>query len=89
MNDVRTQIAISLWHRWADVSHIEWENESHKAEYLMAVDDITTGQLFNLLLSRINFDGMDPRTFSLAELLGAIDGAEWPAPSAGKSGAET
>lgn len=40
--------------------------------------DISTGQLFNVLLSRINFDGMDPRTFSLAELKNAIDGAEWP-----------
>jgi hypothetical protein len=39
---------------------------------------ITTGQLFNLLLSRINWDGMDPRSFSLAELKDAIDGAEWP-----------
>lgn len=40
--------------------------------------DISTGQLFNALLSRINFDGMDPRTFSLSELKNAIDGAEWP-----------
>lgn len=40
--------------------------------------DFSTGELFNALLSRINFDGMDPRTFSLAELLGAIEGAEWP-----------
>lgn len=42
-----------------------------------AVDDIPTGDLFNLLLSRINFDGMDPRTFSLAELYRATPGAKW------------
>lgn len=52
--------------------------ESHKAEYLDAVDGIETGDLFNLLLRRIDFDGMDPRTFSLAELQRAIKGAVWP-----------
>ena len=57
------------------------EDETHKAEYLDAIDGLATGWLFNLLLSRINFDGMDPRTFSLAELHGAIAGAEWPATS--------
>jgi hypothetical protein len=46
--------------------------------YVPQLDHITTGQLFNLLLSRINWDGMDPRTFSLAELHGSIEGAEWP-----------
>ena len=40
--------------------------------------NISTGQLFNALLGRINFDGMDPRTLSLTELKNAIDGAEWP-----------
>lgn len=40
--------------------------------------EISTGDLFNQLLSRINFDGMDPRTFSLSELHGTIKGAEWP-----------
>lgn len=35
-------------------------------------------KLLPKLLSRINFDGMDPRTFSLCELHGAIEGAEWP-----------
>lgn len=42
------------------------------------LEDFSTGELFNALLARINFDGMDPRTFSLAELQGAIEGAEWP-----------
>lgn len=71
----RTDIAIGLWHKFANASHIEWENESHKAEYLAAVDGITTAQLFNLLLTRIDFDGMDPRTFLLGELERAIKGA--------------
>ena len=78
--DPRLEIAIRLWHKFAQENVITWDDETHKAEYLLAVDDITTGQLFNLLLSRINFDGMDPRTFSLAELHGAIKGAAWPHP---------
>lgn len=40
--------------------------------------EFSTGQLFTELLKRIDFDGMDPRTFSLAELYRAIPGAEWP-----------
>ena len=74
----RLQAAISLWHRFGD-SHVElWEDETHKAEYLDAIDGLATGWLFNILLSRIDFDGADPRTFSLAELQRAIRGAEWP-----------
>lgn len=64
-SDPRTEIAIGLWHKWADVSHIEWKDESHKAEYLMAVDDITNSQLLELLLSRLNFDGSEADTNSL------------------------
>ncbi len=78
MSDPRTEAAISLWHRFASSHHIEWEDETHSAEYLDAIDGISTGLLFNLLLSRINFDGADPRTFSLTELYNAIKGAEWP-----------
>jgi hypothetical protein len=78
MTDARLQAAISLWHRFGNTSVELWEDETHKAEYLDAIDGLATGWLFNLLLSRINFDGMDPRTFSLAELHGAICGAEWP-----------
>lgn len=43
------------------------------------LETASTGELFNALLTRIDFDGMDPRTFSLAELQRAIKGAEWPA----------
>jgi hypothetical protein len=74
----RLQAAISLWHRFADSNVEEWEDETHQAEYLDAIDGLATGWLFNIMLSRINFDGMDPRTFSLAELQKAIVGAEWP-----------
>jgi hypothetical protein len=74
----RLQAAISLWHRFGDSNVEEWEDETHKAEYLDAIDGLASGWLFNILLSRINFDGMDPRTFSLAELQRAIVGAEWP-----------
>ena len=76
--DPRLYMAIRLWHRFAPESHMDWEEERHKAEYLAAVDGIETGDLFNLLLRRIDFDGADPRTFSLAELQRAIKGAEWP-----------
>ena len=76
--DPRLYMAIRLWHRFAPEHHMDWEEESHKAEYLDAVDGIETGDLFNLLLRRIDFDGMDPRTFSLAELQRAIKGAVWP-----------
>lgn len=36
------------------------------------------GDVFNELVRRMNFDGMDPRTFTLGELERAIDGAEFP-----------
>jgi len=45
-----------------------------------AIPHILTGDLFNELLRRVDFDGMDPRTFSLAELERAIPGAQWPTP---------
>lgn len=79
--DPRLYIAIRLWHRFAPEGVTDWEEDQHNAEYLHAVDGIETGDLFNLLLSRINFDGMDPRTFSLRELHGAIKGAAWPSSS--------
>ncbi len=37
--------------------------------------EVSTGELFNVLVSRIDFDGMDPRTFTLGELERAIEGA--------------
>ena len=76
--DPRLYLALRLWHRFAPEGHTDWDEESHKAEYLGAIDAIETGDLFNLLLRRIDFDGMDPRTFSLAELQRAIKGAVWP-----------
>lgn len=48
----------------------------------------STGELFNELLRRIDFDGMDPRTFGLAELGRAIPGAQWPASAPRTEGAQ-
>lgn len=67
--DARTEIAIGLWHKFANASHVEWENESHKAEYLMAVDGITTEQIFNLLFIR-----MDRLTAAIALLRDGLSG---------------
>ncbi|HJU06471.1 MAG TPA: hypothetical protein VJ692_15090 [Nitrospiraceae bacterium] len=39
---------------------------------------IATGDLFNQLVGRINFDGMDPRTFTLSEIERAVPGAKLP-----------
>jgi hypothetical protein len=76
--DPRTEIAKVIWHRFAPTHHIGWDDETHQAEYLFTVDGISTGLLFNLLLSRINFDGMSPGSITLAELHRAIEGALWP-----------
>lgn len=73
--DARTEIAIGLWHHFAPESAIEWLDDAHKQEYLRAVDDITTGQLFNLLVSRINYDGPDKASLTLLEIAAATDGA--------------
>lgn len=47
-------------------------------DHLKVKGEPSAGQLFNELLERIDFDGMDPRTFSLAEIERAIPGAKWP-----------
>ena len=73
--DPRLEIAIRLWHKFAQENVITWDDETHKAEYLLAVDDITTGQLFNLLLARINYDGPDTASLTLGEIARAVDGA--------------
>lgn len=41
-------------------------------------DALPLGDLFNALVRRMNWDGMDPRSFTLGELEGAIDGAKIP-----------
>ncbi len=38
--DLREKIAFELWQRFAPVHHIGWKNETHKAEYLLAADDV-------------------------------------------------
>ena len=42
---MRETIAILLWHRFAPESHMEWEGETYKAEYLDAADAV----LFRIL----------------------------------------
>lgn len=36
----RDDIAQLLWQRFAPVHHIGWQDETHKAEYLLAADDV-------------------------------------------------
>lgn len=74
--DARVEIAVRLWHKFAPESSITWEDEAHKSEYLLAVDDITAGQLFNLLVARLNYDGPDTSSLTLGEVARAVDGAK-------------
>lgn len=37
---MRETVAILLWHRFAPNHHMEWEEETHKAEYLDAADAV-------------------------------------------------
>lgn len=43
-----------------------------------AIMAIPTGDLFNELVRRIDFDGADPRTFTLSEIERAVPGATFP-----------
>ena len=36
----KEKAAIALWHRFAPGSQLEWEDETHKAEYRAAVDAV-------------------------------------------------
>ena len=47
-------------------------------EAAVRADQRPLGDVFNELVRRMNFDGMDPRTFTLGELERAIDGARFP-----------
>lgn len=75
-SDARTEIAIGIWHKFAPENRISWEEEFQKSEYLMAVDAITTGQLFNLLVARLNYDGADTASLTLGEIQRAVVGAK-------------
>jgi len=39
-NDLKEQIAINLWHRFAPEGHMEWSEERHAAEYRDAADAV-------------------------------------------------
>lgn len=38
--DARERIALQIWHRFADNSTVEWEDETHKDEFLLCADAI-------------------------------------------------
>lgn len=76
--DPRLYIAVRLWHRFAPEGVMDWDEDQHKAEYLHAVDGIETGDLFNLLLRRLNYDGPDTASLTLGEIARAVDGAALP-----------
>lgn len=40
MTDIKEQIAIALWHRFAPEGHMEWSEERHAAEYRDAADSV-------------------------------------------------
>jgi hypothetical protein len=40
MNDIETKIAKRLWHRFGNPSVVEWEDETHKAEYQDAAVEV-------------------------------------------------
>lgn len=40
MTDLKEQIAINLWHRFAPEGHMEWSEERHAAEYRDAADAV-------------------------------------------------
>ncbi len=53
MTDARLRLAIRLWHRFADTNVESFDDETHKAEYLDAVDGLSSCLLVRLLVSRL------------------------------------
>lgn len=53
MQPARLRLAIRLWHRFADTNVESFDDEMHKAEYIDAVDGLSSCLLIRLLLSRI------------------------------------
>lgn len=43
-----------------------------------SLSDISTGQLFNELVRRLNYDGPDTSSLTLGEIARAVDGASLP-----------
>lgn len=52
MQPARLRLAIRLWHRFANTNVESFDDETHKAEYLDAVDDLSSCLLLRLLVSR-------------------------------------
>lgn len=53
MQDARLRLAIRLWHRFSNTSVESFDDETHKAEYLDAVDGLSSCLLVRLLISRM------------------------------------
>lgn len=53
MTDARIRLAIRLWHRFADPSIDSFDDEMNKAEYLHAVDGLSSCLLLKLLFGRL------------------------------------
>ena len=76
----RNEIAQALWHRFANPSVETWEDETHKAEYLLAADDVIllascySPSLadFNRLISCLNYDGPDENSLTVGEIRRAL-----------------
>jgi len=52
ITDARLRLAIRLWHRFANPSVESFDDETHKAEYLAAVDGLSSCLLLRLLGGR-------------------------------------
>lgn len=51
--NARLRLAIRLWHRFADTNVESFDDETHKAEYLDAIDGLPSCLLVQLLISRM------------------------------------
>ena len=51
--NARLRLAIRLWHRFANTNVESFDEETHKAEYLDAIDDLPSCLLVKLLISRL------------------------------------
>lgn len=53
MRDARLLLATRLWHRFADTNVESFDEETHKAEYLHAIDGLPTCLLLKLIIGRM------------------------------------
>jgi hypothetical protein len=53
MRDARLLLAIRLWHLFANPSVDSFDEETHKAEYIFAIDQLPTCLLLRLIVGRL------------------------------------